>query len=281
MPKIVVTGGSGKAGRAVIRDLLDHGYEVLNVDKAASPDPVAPFIRADLTELGQTFEVLSGADGVVHLAAIPAPGQYTPEYTFDHNTGSTFNIFTAATQLGMKRVVWASSETVLGLPFDREKPTYAPIDEAHTPYPNSTYALSKMLSEEMARQFSRWSGTSFVGLRFSNIMEIERYQQFPGFWDDPLKRKWNLWGYVDARDVGQSCRLGLEADIDGAEVFIIAAADTVMTRPNRELIADVFPETKLRPETGDFDTLLGIDKARQMLGYNPQFSWRDHISPKG
>jgi nucleoside-diphosphate-sugar epimerase len=97
----------------------------------------------------------------------------------------------------------------------------------------------------------------------------------------PLKRKWNLWGYVDARDVGQSCRLGLEADIDGAEVFIIAAADTVMTRPNRELIADVFPETKLRPETGDFDTLLGIDKARQMLGYNPQFSWRDHISPKG
>jgi nucleoside-diphosphate-sugar epimerase len=129
----------------------------------------------------------------------------------------------------------------------------------------------------MARQFSRWSGIPFVGLRFSNIMEIDAYQNFPGFWVDPHKRKWNLWGYVDARDVAQSCRRGLEADIQGAEAFIIAAADTVMNRPNRELMAAVYPKTPLREGVGDFDTLLGIDKARKLLGYAPAHSWREHI----
>jgi nucleoside-diphosphate-sugar epimerase len=191
---------------------------------------------------------------------------------------STYNVFGAAMTLGMPRVVWASSETVLGLPFDRARPAYAPIDEEQPTYPETGYSLSKALSEQMAEQFHRWSGITFVGLRFSNIMEPEDYQRFPGYWDDAHARKWNLWGYVDARDVAQSCRLGLEADVRGAEVFIIAAADTVMKRPNRELMAEVFPDVPLRGNTGDFDTLLAIDKARRMLGYRPQFSWRDHVS---
>jgi nucleoside-diphosphate-sugar epimerase len=164
----------------------------------------------------------------------------------------------------------------LGLPFEREQPRYAPIDEDHPLFPESSYALSKVISEEMARQFSRWIGIPFVGLRFSNIMEPDDYQKFPGFWDDPHKRKWNLWGYVDARDVAQSCRRGLEAGITGAEAFIIAAADTVMNRPNHELLAAVFPGVPLREGVGDFDTLLGIDKARRLLGYAPAHSWRDH-----
>ena len=277
LKKIVVTGGSGKAGRAVVRDLLEHGYEVLNVDVVPSREALAPFLKIDLTDLGQTFEALQGADGVVHLAAIPAPGLQSEEVTFRVNMTSTYNIFSAATALGLKRVVWASSETTLGLPFDREQPAYAPIDEDHPLYPESSYALSKVLSEEMARQFNRWSDIPFVGLRFSNIMEPQDYQRFSGFWDDPLKRKWNLWGYVDARDVAQSCRLGLEADIQGAEAFIIAAADTVMNRPNPELMAAVFPNVPLREGTGEFETLLSITKARKLLGYAPQYSWRDQL----
>ena len=207
MKKIIVTGGSGKAGRAVVRELLEHSYEVVSVDLVPSREPLAPYLKVDLTDLGQTFEALHRAEGVVHLAAIPAPGLRPAEVTFRTNMASTYNIFSAATTLGLKRVVWASSETTLGLPFDREQPAYAPIDEAHPLYPESSYALSKVLSEEMARQFSRWSGVPFVGLRFSNIMEPERYQHFPDFWTDPHKRKWNLWGYVDARDVAQSCRV--------------------------------------------------------------------------
>ena len=275
--KIVVTGGSGKAGRAVVRDLLKHGYEVLNVDLAPSREALAPYLKVDLTDLGQTIEALKGAESVVHLAAIPAPGLQTEEVTFRVNMASTYNIFSAATMLGLKRVVWASSETTLGLPFEREQPAYAPIDEEHPLYPESSYALSKVLSEEMARQFSRWSGLPFIGLRFSNVMEPEDYQRFPGFWDNPHTRKWNLWGYVDARDVAQSCRLGLEADIQGAESFIIAAADTVMNRPSRELMAAVFPDVPLREGIGDFDTLLSITKAGKLLGYKPNYSWRTHL----
>jgi nucleoside-diphosphate-sugar epimerase len=278
MKKIIVTGGSGKAGRAAMIDLAEHGYEVTNVDliPPAESQP-GPFLPADLTDLGQTYEVLRGADAVVHMAAIPAPERATSEVIFRTNMTSTYNVFLAAVDMGLERIVWASSETTLGLPFDRQQPHYAPIDEEHTLYPESSYALSKVLSEEMARQFYRWHGTPIVGLRFSNIMEPHDYVAFPSYWDDARKRKWNLWGYIDARDVAQSSRLGLEADIDGAESFIIAAADTVMNRPSRDLMAEVFPGVPVRDSVSEFGTLLGIDKARDMLGFNPGFSWRDHV----
>ncbi len=276
--KIVVTGSSGKAGRAVVRDLLEQGYEVLGVDLVTAPGSGNAQVCADLTDLGQTFEVLRDAHAVVHLAAIPAPGLRPDDVTFRTNMLSTYNVFSAATRLGLQRIVWASSETTLGLPFDREQPAYAPIDEAHPLFPESSYALSKVLGENMAQQFSRWSGIPIVALRFSNIMEPQDYQRFPGFWPDPRLRKWNLWGYVDARDVAQSCRLGLTAPVQGAEAFIIAAADTVMDRPNRDLLAAVFPNVPLHEGTGDYETLLSIEKARRLLGYAPQFSWRDHIT---
>lgn len=280
MKKIVVTGGSGKAGKAAIRELLEHGYEVTNVDILPPADRSIPFLQIDLTDYGQTFAALHGADAVVHMAANPAPDSdpVTGERRFYNNTLSTYNIFSAASKLGMSRVVWASSETVLGLPFTTDKLPYAPVDENSPLYPESSYALSKVLSEEMARQFHRWTGTTFVGLRFSNIMAgPDDYAIFPGFWDDPHKRKWNLWGYVDDRDVGQSCRLGLEADISGAEAFIIAAGDTVMKTPSADLMAGVFPGVTINPLTDTHATLLSVSKANQMLGYVPRYSWREFL----
>lgn len=277
MKNIIVTGGSGKAGRAVVRDLIGHGYNVLNVDVAPSREPLCRFLKTDLTDLGQTYEAMAGYDGVVHLAAIPAPELLPDELTFRINMASTYNVFSAAMRLGMKRVVWASSETTLGLPFDKEQPDHAPIDETQTLLPQSSYALSKVLGEEMARQFSRWSGIPFVGLRISNIMEPDDYQKFPTYWNDAKIRKWNLWGYVDARDVAQACRLGLEAAVTGADHFIIAAADTCMTRPNKELLAEVFPNLPIVGEIGDYTTLLNIDKAKRVLGYAPQYSWREYV----
>jgi nucleoside-diphosphate-sugar epimerase len=254
---------------------VEHGYDVLNVDLLPPRERLSPYLKTDLTDLGQVFEVLQGADAVVHLGAIPAPGIQPEEPTFRNNILSTYNVFSAAVSLRLQKVVWASSETTLGLPFEREKPAYAPIDEEHPLYPESSYALSKVLAEEMARQFSRWSGIPFVGLRFSNIMEPQDYERFPSFSKDPHLRKWNLWGYVDARDVAQSCRLALQGDIKGAEVFIIAAADTVMNRPSHELLTEVFPGVPLRGEIGEFETLLSITKARKMLGYHPEYSWRN------
>ena len=275
--RIVVTGGAGKAGRAVVRDLLGHGYDVVSADLHRDPalrDEQQMVV--DLTDYGETVDALKGAGAVVHLAAIPAPGLKPDELTFRVNTTSTYNVFAAAPLLGLQRVVWASSETTLGLPFERERPRYAPIDEDHPPLPEFSYALSKLVSEEMARQFSRWNGIPYIGLRFSNVMEPHDYERFPSFWGDATLRRWNLWGYVDARDVAQSCRLALEADIAGADVFIIAAADTVMDRPSAELMAEVYPDVDLR-EVAEFGTLLSIERARRVLGYEPGFSWRDAI----
>jgi nucleoside-diphosphate-sugar epimerase len=186
---------------------------------------------------------------------------------------STHTVFAAATRLGLRRIVWASSETTLGLPFDRP-PDYVPVDEEHELRPESSYALSKVLGEEMARQFSRWTEIPIVGLRFSNIMERDDYAAFPSFWDDPTIRKWNLWSYVDESHVAQSVRCALEADVRGAHAFIVAAADTVMRRPSRELMAEVFPGVPVADDLPDHGTLLGIQKARDVLGYEPEFSWR-------
>ncbi len=278
MSRVVVTGGAGKAGRAVVRDLLEHGYDVVSVDLVRDPNLTeGQQLVADLTDYGEAVDALKGADAVVHLAAIPAPGLKPDELTFRVNTTSTYNVFAAAPLLGLRRVVWASSETTIGLPFERELPRYAPIDEEHPLLPESSYALSKVVSEEMARQFSRWNGIPHVGLRFSNVMEPHDYERFPGFSDDAQLRRWNLWGYVDARDVAQSCRLALDADLAGAEVFIIAAADTVMNRPSADLMAETYPDVEVRDGVGEFGTLLSIEKARRLLGYEPAFSWRDAI----
>jgi nucleoside-diphosphate-sugar epimerase len=273
MAPIAVTGASGKAGRTVVGDLLDHGYEVRAIDLVGSDAFDCEQLVADVTDYGQAVEALRGAEAVVHLAAIPAPGLRPDEATFRINTMSTYAVFSAAALHGLGRVVWASSETILGLPFERELPDYAPIDEEHRPLAQSSYALSKVAGEAMAEHFARWSGVAHVGLRFSNIMEPHDYERFPSWQDDPQARRWNLWGYVDARDVAQSCRLGLEVDVSGAEAFIVAAADTVMERPSAELMAEVYPDVPLRAVSGT-NTLLSIEKARRVLGYEPVHSWR-------
>ncbi|HEX3834523.1 MAG TPA: NAD(P)-dependent oxidoreductase [Solirubrobacteraceae bacterium] len=283
MTKIAVTGGSGKAGRVVIRDLYEHGHEVLNIDLVGSPESnhpedSIPFLRADVTDFGQALEALSGGDtlpgieAVVHLAAIPSPAHSTAAHIFDVNANSTYAVFSAAQRLGLQKVVWASSETTLGLPFDRP-PDYAPVDEAHV-RPETSYALSKVVGEELARTVNRWSGVPIIGLRFSNVMIRSDYERFAAWQDDPHARKWNLWGYVDESHVAQSVRAALASDLQGADSFIIAAADTVMEMPSRELMAAAFPDVPVADTVTGNDTLLDISKARAILGYDPQFSWR-------
>jgi nucleoside-diphosphate-sugar epimerase len=282
---VAVTGGSGKLGRAVVPELLEHGWQVVNLDQTPPPeDQGAPFVRIDLRDFGQTVEGLTGiqdrhdgVDAVVHLAAIPAPGLTANAATFANNAPSTYNVFSAAKLAGIRNVVWASSETVLGLPFDTPPP-YIPVDEDYHPRPESTYSLVKTLEEEMARQFCRWDPQlKMIGLRFSNVMYAADYAEFPSFDADSGLRKWNLWGYIDARDGAQAVRRALDYEKPGTDVFIIANADTVMSRSSASLAAEVFPGVEIRKELGEHETMLSIDKARRVLGYRPEHSWRDHV----
>jgi nucleoside-diphosphate-sugar epimerase len=277
--RVCVTGGSGRAGRAVVSDLLEHGHWVVSVDLVPPSVDLgaAVVLRADLTDYGQAVEVLADVDSVVHLANIPAPEMRTPAATFNANMAMNFNVFRAASQAGLARVVWASSETTLGLPFD-VPPRYAPVDEDHYPVPTTTYALSKVASETIAGHIAEWSGIPFIALRFSNILGPADYQEFPSYWGDATARKWNLWGYIDERDAATACRLALEADISGSASFIIAAADTVMTRPSAELMREVFPGVSLTKDVQGTGTLLSIERAGQALGFAPQHSWRHHLS---
>lgn len=278
---VVVTGGSGKLGRAVIDELAAHGYDVSNADVAPPREARSQFTRIDLTDFGQVVEALSriddrydGVDAVVHLAAIPGPGNATNSATFANNVVGTYNVFAAARVAGIRNVVWASSETVLGLPFD-VPPPYLPVDEDVPRRPETTYSLGKVLDEEMASQFCRWDPElKMIGLRFSNVMEPGDYARFPAWNDDPTIRKWNLWSYIDARDGAQAVRRALEHDGRGMDVFIIANADTVMSRPNEELVRAVFPDVPIRRPLGEHDTMLSIAKARRVLGYEPLHGWR-------
>jgi nucleoside-diphosphate-sugar epimerase len=289
MASVVVTGGSGKAGHATIRELLDHGHRVLNVDVAPPREPLCHFLRADLTDLGQAIDALRAspgtvdrrraplgeADAVIHLAGIPAPGIAAEPAIFQNNMISTYNVFSAALRTGIRRIVWASSETVFGLPLTRTPPSLAPMTEDHAPAPETGYALAKLLCEGMAREMHRWHPeTCFVGLRISNIFTEADYAGIPGFQADPASRQWNLWSWVDSRDVGQACRLALDHPASGAEVFTIAAADTLMPTPSAELMAKHFPGVPISNSLGLYDTLLSIDKARSVLGYAPKHTWR-------
>ena len=251
--RVAVTGGSGKLGRAVVSELLDNDYEVVNLDRVPSKDPRAAFTRIDFTDFGETVQALTAIDsryehldGIVHLAAIPGPGMAPNATILANNVISSYNVFAAAHAAHIKTIVWASSETLLGLPFD-VPPPYIPVDEDYPVRPQSTYALGKALDEEMARHFCRWDPElKMIGLRFSNVMEPADYAMFPTFDADASLRRWNLWSYIDARDGAQAVRRALEHEATGMDVFIIANADTVMSRPNDALIAETFPGVTLK-----------------------------------
>ncbi len=291
---IIVTGGSGKVGRAAVRHLMEAGYNVASIDlsKPAGmsnpPKPSDPvFTRIDITDFGQVMSAFSGidnrveekVDGIVHLGAIASPGEAADEVEFSTNTVSTYNVFEAARRLGIRNIVWASSETVYGVPYAKG-PAYVPVDE-EIELPQWSYALSKLMGEKMAEQFAKWDArTKIIGLRFSNVQEPADYENFPGYDRDAHGRHFNLWTYIDARDAAQAIRLALESKLKGAHVFGIANSNSVMTtRDNDALLDEVFPGTKRKRPLKPFESLISIEKAERMLGYKPKHDWKPPRAP--
>ena len=278
--RILVTGGSGKLGTAVVSGLGQAGHSVVNLDVAGERG--AGFLRVDLTDYGQVVDAFSGVDdkydavdAVVHLAAIPAGGIQADSATFHNNMNATFNVFQAARRAGIDKIVYASSETLLGIPLDID-PAYLPLDEDFPSRPESMYAVTKHLEEELAQKLVRWNPElSITALRFSNVMVEADYGRFEEFQDDISLRRWNAWGYIDARDGAQAVLKALENAAPGFDRFIIAAADTVMRTPSVELAANGFPGVELTREVTGTESLLSIEKARRLLDYEPQHSWKD------
>jgi nucleoside-diphosphate-sugar epimerase len=282
---VVVTGGSGGVGSYVVRELLEHDYDVLILDRVSPEETDWEFRKVDLTDYRAVQDAMSGRYAAIHFASNPEPDFdfVTGADRFRNNTLCTYNVFNAACALGMEKVVWASSETVLGFPFDVNRPVQVPVVEDDRLQPRSSYAISKVMCETAAAFLHQLYGVHFLGLQLSNVLHTgsearDNYEKIPSYWEDPFSRKFNLWGYIDARDAARCARLALESDVKGAENFIVAAADTIMCQTNTELIETVFPGVPILPGTGDHQSMLSSAKAGNLLGWSPRWSWRDILA---
>lgn len=277
--RIAITGASGKLGSVTVAALQDAGHEVLSIDRTSARG--SGVVVTELSDYGQVIDLLLGGargaerfDAMVHLGAIPAPGMVPDAETFRNNITSTFNVLHAARQAGIRRIVMASSETVLGLPFD-EAPPYLPIDEQTPLKPESVYSLVKRLEEELAKELVRWDpNLSISALRFSNVISPDEYVGFPAFDADPALRKWNLWTYIDVRDGARAVLRAVENGVPGFEAYVIANPDSVMSRSTASLAAEVFPGVPFTSEVDEHGSLYSTEKARTMLGFDPQHTWR-------
>ncbi len=293
--RIIVTGGSGKAGRYVMRDLVEQGYHVLNLDLKVLPGLPAPTLITDLTDSGQVFNALAsyvgdGADGsirprpidaVIHLAAIPAIFLVPDNEVFRINTTSTYNILDAASKLGIGRVVIASSETTYGICFayDDRDPLYFPLDEDYPVDPMDSYALSKVVNERTGRAFHLRDGMDVYAFRIGNVIEPGDYPDLIAGFADPGKRKRIAWSYIDARDLAQACRRGVETAGLGFRIFNIANDEVSSNLPTRELLQRYFPQVPVTRELGEHETLLSNKRAKEDLGFQPSHTWMEHSQP--
>ncbi len=280
MKKVVVTGVSGLLGPYVAEHFVESGYDVLSVDVSKPKKNLSRFMTADLTNLGECYGVLAGADAVVHMAAIPVAYSHPNEVTFQNNVMSTYNILEAAAGLGIKKAVIASSESSYGIVFSRQNlaPQYVPVDEEHPQLPEDSYGLSKIVAEKTADMISRRSGMQIVSFRIGNVITPEMYGNFPGFIHEPRKRRTILWSYVDARDIASACRLAIEADGLGSVAINLAADDTSMDIKSGELMKSEFPEVKdIRVPLDSYQTLLSNEKAKKLLNWKPVHFWRDNV----
>jgi len=289
---VMFTGGSGKAGRHVVQHLVEHGYQVLNLDMKPLDNPKVRTLITDITDSGQVFNALSSymglhefdpslkpqpVDAVVHFAAIPRIMIVPDNELFRINTMGTYNVIEAAVKLGIRKIVIASSETTYGTIFAEEprEPAYFPLEEDYDVDPMDSYALSKVLNEKTARAFALRSGADIYALRIGNVIEPHEYESFLPKWKaDPAFRKKIAWSYIDARDLGQITRLCLEKDGLGFQVFNAANDDTSADLPTKELLKRFYPKVPVKLELGEFETLLSNRKIRKVLGFKQEHSWR-------
>lgn len=295
MMRILFTGGTGKAGRHAIPYLLEQGHRVLNVDKIPLDHPGVDNRIADITDAGQMFDVMASYagfdelepgtgvprfDAVVHFAAIPRLLLTADNECYRVNTMGTYNVIDAAVKLGIKKVIFASSETTYGVCFadGERKPEYLPLDEEHPTVPEDSYAMSKVVNEATARSFQKRSGIDIYGLRINNVIEPHEYaKDFPAYIADPSLRLRNFFAYIDARDLGHMVDRCLATDGLGYEIFNVSNDDHSVATDSAKLIETYYQGVRIG-EVGPQETFYSNKKAKRMVGYKPQYSWRQYVS---
>ncbi|WP_309108847.1 NAD(P)-dependent oxidoreductase [Arthrobacter sp.] len=288
--KVVITGARGKVGRAATQALLDAGHDVLAVDLSRPgferrEEGTASYQMADLTDAGQAYAVVQGADAVVHAAAIPEPTGHPAQVVFQTNLMATFNILEASIRFGVKRFVNISSETVPGFFFPERDflPDYAPVDEEHPIRPQDPYALSKHFGEQLMDAAVRRSDIRCISLRPSWVQYEGNYEQNLGPQvRDASVLSPNLWSYIDVYDLADSIVLATASELPGHEVFYIAAPDNVGGRNFGEILNTYYGDKiELRPTARPDASGISSAKAQRMLRWTPKRSWRDYLDVNG
>ena len=291
--RIFFTGGSGKAGKHAIRHLQDAGHHVTNIDRVPSGLPDTPELLIDLCDSGQVMSAMTQwadfdeldappqpYDAVVHFAAVPRILIGTDGECFRQNTLSTYNVIEAATKLGIRKIIFASSETTYGVCFaaGEVKPEYIPVDEEHPTVPHDSYAMSKVCNEATGRSFQARTGADIYALRINNVIEPHEYaENFPAYVKDASLRRRNIFAYIDARDLGEMVRCCLETDGLGYQVFNVANEDSSVAMKSAEVAARFYAGVRQTREMGEYETFYAVDKAKKMLGFQPRHGWRDDV----
>ncbi|GGJ94768.1 NAD-dependent epimerase/dehydratase family protein [Pseudomonas matsuisoli] len=289
--RVAVTGGHGKVGKRLVPYLKKCGHDVFVIDRDSPLDLEEPMMQVDLEDFGQTLDALSSVgkdvygrpepkafDAVIHLASMPHPRMIPDSDEFRVNMVTTYNVFEAARRLGIKDIIWAASEVGTGVPYDKTDAPYVPVDEDYPMRGYNVYALTKVLGEEMARQFClNDPSLRITCLRLSNVMDPEEYAKFETWQDDPTVRLWNFWTYVDNRDVAQAIELALHHEARGKDEFFITNDETVMRTPSSALLDAHYPNIERRKEITGNQVLLSNEKAKRVLGFKPAYSWLNEI----
>lgn len=275
--KIAVTGTSGKLGQWVVRNLSEQGLDITCIDQVPTTMHGQPTRLINLRDLGEVYDVLSQHDAIIHLAGIPTAFLYANDHTFINNVQATYNVYEAASTLGIKKIVMASSECAYGIGFakDLHAPDYLPLDEDHPLRPEDCYGLSKVVSEQIAQSFWLRSQISTIALRFGFIHLPEQIEQFGHYNTNAQYRIRNLWNYLDVRDAAEACSMSLKTNVQGVCPLNIVADDTGMPITSETLIQEIFPDlADIRSPIHGYEPLISNQKAAKVIGWHPQYSWK-------
>ena len=288
MTAVYVTGSTGRAAKYIVKDLLEHGYDVVGVDQNAPGGTNAikaqgyAFKIIDVTDFGQVISSMKGCDAVIHMAAIPNPRMAPEHEVFRVNMTGNWNVLEAAEVLGIEKIVLASSVNAVGAVFSKgitPRP-YFPMDEDHPTFAEDAYSLGKWLGEEMADAFVRRrpGKVQIASMRFHGLMDRERQASLnaaPERGGATGSNAMHFWGWTDIAESARACTLAIEANFGGHEAFFINGEDTSANEPTEELIKKVYPDAEIRTPMPGNATAISVEKAKRLLGWEPKATWRD------